>query len=1355
MTQNKKITDGDFQNQYKLSKTLRFSLLPVGKTGENMKAFLIKDEKRAEEYKIMKEIIDEYHKWFIDERLKNFSFSLENLQVFQELYEKLKKDRNNESLRKELEKNQAKLRKEVSLSLKNDRIFKQEFIKKDLGEWVKKNKEKVKHIDNPEKIIKEFKKWTTYFKGFNENRKNIYTDKEHSTSIGYRLIHQNLPKFLDNIQKYKDAVKFDVDFSEVEKTFSAKLDNFSMLQHFNKCLTQKGIDVYNLVVGGKSRSAESRLGGMNEKINLFSQNKKNKDKVKKIRSCVLDELYKQILSDRNELSFKFETIENDGKLCERIQETIKIVSGDCIMIKNKKDKKTEEGSKEEINVTQEIKELLKHLQNANAKELYLKNNVSLTTISQNIFGKWGVVSDSLKFYAQNEKLGKNKKGEAKILSTKEQEKWVEKTEYFTFHEIHSALEMYFSSFSDEELKKEKKDKKTDENPSGLTLEMKKKAKNAPLFHYFKKKSIKKKSKETNEFEEVELFSEIEEKYHLAEGVLKKYLGAKTEYLRSEKKEVENIKEYLDSVMDLLHFLKPLALETKGKSGAYQKDDSFYNNFNKVYEFVSQIIPLYNQARNYLTKKVATTEKYKLNFENTTLANGWDKNKETDNTCVLLLKDEKYFLGVMKKEHNKLFTGKLDKMGDCYQKMHYKLLPGASKMLPKVFFGGSNIGYYQPSERIVEIRNHGTHTKGGTPQKGYEKGDFSLNDMREMVDFFKKSIEKHKEWRNYDFTFSKTEDYEDISAFYREVENQGYKITYDNVSEDYVNQCVEEGKLHLFQIYNKDFSPHSKGKPNLHTLYWKALFSDENLKNVVYKLNGEAELFHRKPSLKKPFVHTVGSILKHKTSANVWKDLGLEIGKKQHRKEDIQSISGVSINADGKIFYDGKNIGRIIQDKAHEITKDRRYSKDTFFFHVPITLNFKAQGAPKFNDKVNLFLKNNPKVKILSIDRGERHLAYYTLIDQKGNIEEQNTFNLFGKTDYQKLLDDRETERDDARKSWQTIEKIKDLKEGYLSQVVHKIAEMVVKHNAIVVFEDLNFGFKKGRFKVEKQIYQKLEKALIDKLNYLVFKDKNVDEPGGLLKALQLTEKFESFKEMGKQTGIIFYVPAYHTSKICPATGFVNLLYPKHETFQKSQEFFGKFESISYNKEKKYFEFAFNYKNFTEKAAGSKQGWVLCSIGERLENFKNDATNNKWSTRTVKLTEELTKLFESIGIDSEKQGGIKESIVQQTSGTFFKELTHLLKLTLQMRNSEIGTDVDWIISPVRDENGAIFCSDEKQNKSIQEGMPKNADANGAYHIGLKGLWVLGKINEWDGKGKTNFTLTNKEWYKFAQEKRFKQ
>ena len=53
-----------FTNLYPVSKTLRFELQPIGKTKENIEknGILQRDEKRAEDYKIVKGLIDEYHK---------------------------------------------------------------------------------------------------------------------------------------------------------------------------------------------------------------------------------------------------------------------------------------------------------------------------------------------------------------------------------------------------------------------------------------------------------------------------------------------------------------------------------------------------------------------------------------------------------------------------------------------------------------------------------------------------------------------------------------------------------------------------------------------------------------------------------------------------------------------------------------------------------------------------------------------------------------------------------------------------------------------------------------------------------------------------------------------------------------------------------------------------------------------------------------------------------------------------------------------------------------------------------------------------------------------------------------------
>ena len=161
------------------------------------------------------------------------------------------------------------------------------------------------------------------------------------------------------------------------------------------------------------------------------------------------------------------------------------------------------------------------------------------------------------------------------------------------------------------------------------------------------------------------------------------------------------------------------------------------------------------------------------------------------------------------------------------------------MLPKVFFSETGIQRFRPSEELLGKYERGTHKKGA---------GFDLGDCRALIDFFKKSIERHDDWKKFDFKFSDTSTYQDISEFYREVEQQGYKMSFRKVSVDYIKSLVEEGKLYFFQIYNKDFSAHSKGTPNMHTLYWKMLFDEENLKDVVYKLNGEAEVFFRKSSI---------------------------------------------------------------------------------------------------------------------------------------------------------------------------------------------------------------------------------------------------------------------------------------------------------------------------------------------------------------------------------------------------------------------------------------------------------------------------------------------------------------------------
>ena len=88
---------------------------------------------------------------------------------------------------------------------------------------------------------------------------------------------------------------------------------------------------------------------------------------------------------------------------------------------------------------------------------------------------------------------------------------------------------------------------------------------------------------------------------------------------------------------------------------------------------------------------------------------------------------------------------------------------------------------------------------------------------------------------------------------------------------------------------------------------------------------------------------------------------------------------------------------------------------------------------------------------------------------------------------------------------------------------------------------------------------------------------------------------------------------------------------------------------------------------------------------------------------------------------------------------------LMKLLLQLRNSMTNSEVDYMLSPVS-ENGVFYDS-----RSCSSNLPIDADANGAYNIARKGLWVLRQIQKSNPGDKLKLTLSNKEWLQFVQDK----
>ena len=1397
-------TLSEFTKKYSLSKTLRFELKPVAETKNHLKKFIDLDTKRAKDYKELKKIVDEYHKVYIEavlsapnilneEELKEFYnlWSIKNNKENKDLLDKINEKYNfklkkNYGNKEVIEKMENHFRKQIVEKFKNstqflkdffdqadienlksflesfdknlhkefikneDRsllasylekpkeskkdfleevIFKKEFIKHILPVWLKKSSLK----DKEQKIqtVKEFNSWTSYLQGFYENRKNMYSDKEQGTAIVHRIINENLIKFFGNLQSYEKIKSnhqelqqsFEEIKSELQKEFDyfqvENIDDLFQIKLFNKCLSQTGIDHYNTLLGGKTLESGKKFKGINEYINLYKQrkNKEHKDKNIKIKYSnknlpVMELLYKQILSDTKSHSFVLDEFHNKKELIHSIQ------SFSDFLFKREKNK--------ESNLLEKIKELFtKDLPKEELSNIYIKQS-EISGISNHLFGDWDIINSALRESFEKTKSAKKKES---------------KKDFYSFKEIDESLKAYLPEHDNWHSQTESPDI-SQENLPALYFRY--------LFYQGTDNLEKLFWKLSDNTDKNQLLKSIKEAFSkFKEQAL---TDSTTEFKPEEVKAIQN---YLDQLMRLFHLINKFYLEKdKKKVLDLEKNKNFYNKLEDYRESLLSIIKIYNKSRNFITSIDKSKKKIKINFEDSALLDGWDINKETAHLAVLFKKKEdtfwKYYLGVMNKEHPKNSAGLfnyhikeddkdkaknnkeklrnkiLHKSEDenFYEKMNYKLLPNPSKMLPKVFFSKKNLSYFNPSPEIIKIKKDKTYAKN-------DGKDFSKKDCHKFIDFYKECLKKHKEWNHFfNFKFSPTSDYNDISDFFSEVKNQGYKLSFDKIKSSYIEEKMQTRELLLFEIYNKDLSTKSKNratsKDNLHTLYFKGLFKEENLKNLVLKLNGQAEIFYRKApfSKKRQVIHAKNQAIKNKNLNNP--------------KET-------------SIF-------------KYDLIKDKRFYEDKFFFHFPISLNFKARNTKpaSFNQEVLKTLNNNKNINVIGIDRGERHLAYYTVINQNRKILEQGSFNKMtysyknneGETievekDYHELLDSKEKERDKNRKEWKKIHNIKELKAGYLSHLVYKIAQLKIKHNAIVVFEDLNFGFKRGRFKFEKQIYQKLEKALIDKLNYLVFKDKPAEEPGGYLNAYQLTAPFESFQKMGKQTGFLFYTPAYYTSKVCPLTGFTNLIYPKYEPIKKSQEFFKKFDKISFDQQKDFFVFEYQDSKFCNKDKISFKNWKVCTLQE--ERYKWDFKNRKFEK--INVTQRLKDLFKEHKINYSQAENLKSVIIDKDKKDFFIKLIDCLRVTLQLRyinpDSKDEKEQDFILSPVADESGRFFDS-----RKTTEQEPKNADANGAYHIALKGLMTLQGITKTKDEKFNIPKIKNKEWFKFLQKKKFK-
>ncbi|OGJ49885.1 hypothetical protein A2229_01105 [Candidatus Peregrinibacteria bacterium RIFOXYA2_FULL_33_7] len=1410
---------------------------------EKLQTFL-KDQNIDDAYQALKPQFDEIHEEFITDSLeskkaKEIDFS-EYLDLFQE--------------KKELNDSEKKLRNKIGETFnKAGEKWKKE--KYPQYEWKKGSKiangadilscqdmlQFIKYKNPEDEKIKNYiddtlKGFFTYFGGFNQNRANYYeTKKEASTAVATRIVHENLPKFCDNVIQFKHIIKRKKD-GTVEKTerkteylnaYQYLKNNNKITQikdaetekmiestpiaekifdvyYFSSCLSQKQIEEYNRIIGH-----------YNLLINLYNQAKRSEGKhlsanEKKYKDLPkFKTLYKQIGCGKKKDLFytiKCDTEEeanksrNEGKESHSVEEIINKAQ-EAI---NKYFKSNNDC--ENINT---VPDFINYILTKENYEGVYWSKAAMNTISDKYFANYHDLQDRLKEAKVFQKADKKSEDDIKIPEA------IELSGLFGV--LDSLADWQTTLFKSSILSNEDKLKiiTDSQTPSEALLKM--------IFNDIEK-NMESFLKETNDI-----------------ITLKKYKG--------NKEGTEKIKQWFDYTLAINRMLKYfLVKENKIKGNSLDTNISEALK-TLIYSDDAEWFKWYDALRNYLTQKPqdeAKENKLKLNFDNPSLAGGWDVNKECSNFCVILKdKNEKKYLAIMKKGENTLFqkewtegrgknltkkSNPLFEINNCeiLSKMEYDFWADVSKMIPKCstqlkavvnhFKQSDNefifpIGYKvtsgekfreecKISKQDFELNNKVFNKNelsvtamrydlSSTQEKQYikafqkeywellfkqEKRDTKLTNneiFNEWINFCNKKYSELLSWERkykdaltnwinfckyflskypkttlFNYSFKESENYNSLDEFYRDVDICSYKLNINTtINKSILDRLVEEGKLYLFEIKNQDSNDGKSigHKNNLHTIYWNAIF--ENFDNRP-KLNGEAEIFYRK------------AISKDK--------LGIVKGKKT------------------------KN--------GTEIIKNYRFSKEKFILHVPITLNF-CSNNEYVNDIVNTKFYNFSNLHFLGIDRGEKHLAYYSLVNKNGEIVDQGTLNLpftdkdgnqrsikkekyfYNKQEdkweakevdcwnYNDLLDAMASNRDMARKNWQRIGTIKEAKNGYVSLVIRKIADLAVNNErpAFIVLEDLNTGFKRSRQKIDKSVYQKFELALAKKLNFLVDKNAKRDEIGSPTKALQLTPPVNNYGDIEnkKQAGIMLYTRANYTSQTDPATGWRKTIYlkagPEETTYKKDGKIKNKsvkdqiietFTDIGFDGKDYYFEY--DKGEFVDEKTGEikPKKWRLYSgeNGKSLDRFRGEREKDKYEWKIDKI--DIVKILDDLFVNFDKNISLLKQLKEGVELTRNNEhgtgesLRFAINLIQQIRNTGNNErDNDFILSPVRDENGKHFDSREywdKETKGEKISMPSSGDANGAFNIARKGIIMNAHILANSDSKDLSLFVSDEEW-----------
>lgn len=1019
----------------------------------------------------------------------------------------------------------------------------------------------------------------------------------------------------------------------IDEIILSKIDDYTILDYITiERFDQKSIDTYNTAISGIAKEDGTKIQGINEIVNSYNQSHK-KDKTFKPLPMLV-KLKKIPLVESISASFSMDPLEND-------QDCINLTINTVDMVRDM------------INTSNPVELFYSYLMDIPVSELKgirIKKG-SIWSISYRAFKNYNLIMECLsrKYDAE---IGnpKNKPESYK----KKKDKWFNQQDNFDLTFISEALKVYAGEVAEN----------FSDPAKTLLISICAEVKDA-----------------------VENFNNTYDALRDRTNI--RY--PKDSALNQDQVMISRIKDLVTPIVDLNRSLSDIYLKRMSES-----DTSFYSALDPILDCLKDANRNYNRIRNYVTKDVSDTGKYRVMFGNPVFGDSFDSNAMNSSGVAILRKGEKFYLIVSPK-----YTTKKSQIGNLAKTycedsdseiMIYKQLTNSFKTIPNILLNARRFDKISEEYGLTyEIMSRYEAYKDRKNIK-----DWNKEDERPIIEYLISALKKHPMNDLYHYHFKDASEYDGLVDFYGDVDEQSYKLDFVKVNEEMLNELISEGQLYIFNIYSRHLAGVSgqNGHTSLHTIYFKELFSLANRENMIYKLNTTTSVFYRPKKIadKDMIIHPAGVEIPFKTKPG------------------------------GRTF-------------DYDIIKDRRYTQDQYELHLSINL---YPYAPKKGDKkVNQMVQNeliankDGGYNILAIDRGEQNLIYCTVINSKTyEILEQKSLNIINGQNYREKIKDRAQQMsNDKSMSWKYNNNIKNLKEGYLTHCIYEVVELMFKYNAIIAMEKLDKNFKRNRIHVGYDVYSQFERALIDKLNFYINKHNEPFDIAGYRMPIQLTQKFDSFDRLGFQSGVIFYVNPSYTSQIDPMTGYINRFNRyEYQTIKTSIEDIQKLEFFKYNEEEKSFEIGLIVNRFFSNA-DKDECWTLKVINGVNDHRVDLCTdNNRGGMKVdtdIRLYKEWMKLFMDHNISI--IGDIKENILEETrSKQFYVDFIRLFRLTCQIRNIYTDRDEGFVLSPISINNPPF------NSETAPSTLPQDPDANDAYGIGMKAIQYINLLIKNEGK-----------------------